>query len=164
MTSSQVPDSHERAMAASTSAAASASAKVTSSWLVGHYRLQKLECFEDFEVLIADRVAASGDDVPMVGEGIAGQNAHEPVGRCLFRKIELEFVHGLEVPGGRAPGAIQLECHLALGAEDRSVDLEGAPNPVFEFDQRSHVVLVGHAAGRVTGRSPVVVRARPWFR
>ncbi len=119
----------------------------------------EIQCLDRLEVLVADRVAATGDEVAVLGELVTGEHFDEAIGRLLLGEIQLELVELLVVPHRGAFGTVDLEAHLTLRTEDGAVGFQRAPDPVLELDESSDVVLVGDLAGRVARLAPVVVGA-----
>src|SRR5262249_53743555 len=76
--------------------------------------VQELVVLDRDHVLEPDAVGAAGDEVAVVGEAVAAEDGGVTGVRLVARQVELELVEALEVPGESAPGAVDVEGHLAL--------------------------------------------------
>ena len=92
----------------------------------GGHRPEELERLDELEVLVAERVPATRDDVALVRERVPGQDLDEAVVGLLLGEVEPELVELFVIPRCGALRPVELEGHRALRPEDRAVGLERA--------------------------------------
>src|SRR4051794_21282660 len=120
-------------------------------------RAQILEVLDHDQVLEADAVRRPRHERAVVGEAVAAVDGRIARGRIVRAPVVAQPVEVLEVPAHGAVGAVDVERHLALGADDRPAGLERAARAVGELAQYRRVVLVGHLAVRILGPAAAVV-------
>src|SRR5207253_7095523 len=95
-------------------------------------RVQELVVLDRDQVFEADRVAAAGDEVAVVREAVSAEDGRVAVGR----EVEPQLVEALEIPRERALRPVDVERHLALGADERPSRLERRAGTARELGQQ----------------------------